>query len=145
MESILKEYVFKVGATEQLPHENTSLKKDNLTALAVIDWDACVRMCNGDPKFAREMLDMLHNDLEKFKSVLAESYAKCDTKTLRSELHRIRGGVCYLKVPQLEHALKEFHQIVKAEPQDKQSLEASYTALQDSINIFLDTWESGGF
>lgn len=145
LESMLQNYVFQ--AKPQAPPPQQAITPDDETkeSLPVIDWDACVRMCVGDPKFTRKMLGMMADDLKNTKAVLAKAYANRNTKALRDELHRARGGVCYLKLPQLELALKAFHQAVKADPQDEQELEATYAALQEAMNTYWDTWNSGKF
>jgi len=142
LESILQQYVFKAEAKETYHHETAVASNDVTAELTIIDWDACVRMCNGDPEFTRKMLSMLDDDLNNVKVVLAKAYAKRDTKSLREELHRCRGGVCYLKLPELEYTLKKFHEAVKEMPQDQFRLEKTYSALQQAIENFKATWKT---
>ena len=67
-------------------------------------------MFKGDPKFARQMLSMLAEDLKSTKIKLEKAQSTNDANFLGSELHRVRGIVCYFKLPRLEEALKIFHQ-----------------------------------
>ncbi len=145
LESILQNYVFQ-AKPQALPTQKAVVPEDKTTeSSAVIDWDACVRMCSGDPKLTRKLLKMMADDSKNIKAVLAKAYVNRNSKALRDELHRVRGGVCYLKLPQLEKTLKAFHQAVKADPQDERALEGTYTALQEAMNAYWDTWNSGKF
>lgn len=142
LESILQQFVFKAEAKE-IDHHETAVASNDVTAeLTIIDWGACVRMFKGDPEFTRNMLSMMDEDLNNVKRVLAEAYAKRDTKALREELHRCRGGVCYLKLPELECTLEKFHEAVKEIPQDEIRLEQTYAALQQAIENFKLTWKN---
>lgn len=142
LESIFKNYVFteiKKQASQEttIPEEHVSS-----TSLPVIDWKACVHMCGGDPKFTRELLSILDNDLKKTKAVITEAYSKRDVDALRAELHRSRGGVCYLKLPELEETLKNFHEAIKEVPQDLLRLEKTYAELNQAIDNFKIAWEN---
>ena len=110
--------------------------------LEVIDWAACVALYDGNETGVREMLAILANDLKTTQSVLAKAYANRDTEALMAELHRLRGGVSYLKLPELEFCLKAFHEAVKADPQDATRLESTYEALQQAIKRFWTVWET---
>ncbi len=145
LESVLQDYVFKIKTESRLARQKNSLIEQEGELATIIDWEACVHMCIGDTELARKMLSMLADDLKNTEAILTTAYENNDTKTLREELHRVRGGVCYLKVPQLQHTLKEFHDAVRAGPQGKTVLEESYTALKEAINNFRNTWRSSKF
>lgn len=149
LESILQKYVFKMKAAkadtlthpQRQDHEIPAPESNAPKSLEVIDWDASVRMCNGDSEFTYKKLSMLDNDLNNVKKVLAQAYAHRDTKTLRAELHRSRGGVCYLKLPELEQTLKKFHEAVKKEvSQNTDHFKETYVKLQQAIDHFQTTW-----
>jgi len=111
------------------------------SAPVIIDWEGCVHMCQGDSEFTRHLLSMFSKELKATQDILAKAYADKDTKALLDELHRCRGGICYLKLPQLEYALKTFDHAVKADPQDLNELEATYTALQQAMEAFWVAWK----
>ena len=123
-----------VSASAEIGIEASPEKK--YTELAVIDWDACVQMCQGDAEFTCQMLSLLAEDLKETKSTLEKAYAKQDIRTLDDELHRARGGVCYLKLPQLTQVLKRLHEAVTARPQDSQQVKATYVGLEQAIENF---------
>lgn len=144
LEAILQEYVFKIG-TQKPTCETLVSSEKTVELLDIIDWDACVHMCNGDPDSTYKMLSMLAVDLENTKAILAEAYANNDLKALRAELHRARGGVCYLKVPQLEYALRTFHETIKVASPDPERLKQTCADLQEAIDAFQAVWKKGEF
>jgi len=100
-----------------------------------------VHLYNGSTEAVSQMLAALAADLEKTHAVLAKAYEQHNTTVLREELHRVRGSVCYLKLPQLDAALDAFHEAVKAAPQDPDQLERTYAALQKAMAAFQDWWD----
>lgn len=142
LESVFNRFIFewpeKVGCVE-------STQESEMELHAAIDWDACVRMCGGDANFARELLSMLIEDLKKTKALLTKAFENQDIRALLAELHRTRGGVCYLKLPQLEYALIAFHEAVKAAPRDSGRVKQTYIDLQKAIDKFRMVWEKGEF
>jgi len=140
LESVLQRFVFHMSA------EKESVNKEDQSTIAgkplvVIDWEGCVHMCQGDSEFTHQILTAFSKELKATQNILAKAYADKDTKALRAELHRCRGGICYLKLPQLEHALETFHHAVKADPQDPQLLEKTYTELQQAMKAFWEAWK----
>lgn len=143
LEPILQRFIFQTSKNKTVPakkEKQRSIAKQR--KLAIIDWKACVHMCNGDSNFADELLSILANDLKNAKKKLSRLYADKNTELLLAELHRLIGGVCYLKVPQLESALMNFNQTVKEKPKNIQQLEKTYNELQESINAFLEFWKT---
>jgi len=45
---------------------------------------------------------MLTVELKMTQEILARAYAAKDSSTLRMELHRTRGGISYLTLPQID-------------------------------------------
>jgi CheY-like chemotaxis protein len=123
-----------VSASTGIGIEESPEKKT--TELTAIDWDACVQMCQGDAEFTYQMLSMLVEDFNETKIILAKAYDQQDIRTLDDELHRARGGVCYLKLPQLTEVLNRFHEAVTARPQDPQQVKATYVGLEQAIENF---------
>jgi len=88
---------------------------------------------------------MLVDDLKTAKKKLMRLYEDKETVLLRAELHRVTGGVCYLKLPQLEEALHTFQKAVKAEPQHPEQLERTCAILQQAIDAFWKACEKEDF
>ncbi|MBA3535866.1 MAG: hypothetical protein H0T84_04555 [Tatlockia sp.] len=89
-----------------------------------------------DPLFA-----VFAADLKISKEKLARAYAKHDDETLRKELHKTRGGVVYLILPQLDKALVQFHEALKEKPQSPELVASTYAQLQASMENFWDSLE----
>lgn len=126
-------------ATSANPTPKSS--SDDQRALAVIDWEACLNIFKGNEDSVREMLAIMAENLKEVQRILTDAYEKRDTKTLCAELHRCQGSVCYLKLPQLERALKNFHKAIKVKLNDSEQLEKAYQALQQAIQNYQDTYE----
>jgi len=80
-------------------------------------------------------------DLQTKQSELSHAYMLKDQSQLRSILHHIKGGVCYINQPQLLYALDELHTTTKLFFQDKERLEHAYINAQESINTFCKHYE----
>jgi HPt (histidine-containing phosphotransfer) domain-containing protein len=65
-----------------------------------------------------------------------DRYQNKDAKSLREELHKIRGALTYLSLPELTQAMQACHEAVKAEPQDIEHLEKTVTAVMRVIENF---------
>jgi len=153
LQSTLSTYVLSTKSETLAEPKGINALERPQVDMSVIDWTACIELCKGDNKsdealakaesVVREMLSVLAQDLKDTKSVLAKAYANRNASVLHAELHRLRGGVCYLKCPELECCLKAFHEAVKADPQDDTQLELTYTALQQAMQSFWKTWETG--
>ncbi|MCE3237197.1 MAG: Two component system histidine kinase [Gammaproteobacteria bacterium] len=106
------------------------------TSLTIIDWDGCVQKCSGNVDFTKEVLALFARDLKASQEALAKHYTNRDEAALRAELHRVRGGISYLTLPQLENALQTFHDAVKVNPQGLESLDKQYKAVEQSMEAF---------
>ena len=115
---------------------------NNITGAAVIDWEGCVSACFDDKELAQKFLAMIVDGLEKTKIALEEAYVKNNIAGLLKELHHCRGGIHYLSLPQLEMALRRFHEAIRDSLVDQMELEEAYQGLQQALQNYLDTWRS---
>ncbi|AAO90323.2 PAS domain-containing hybrid sensor histidine kinase/response regulator [Coxiella burnetii] len=143
IESTLEQFIFRAKAEKEAKSGPPVTSMPESTE--VIDWNACVRMCNGSPEFTRQLLTILDEDLKSTRAKLEKAYQERNNEILRAELHRLRGGVSYLKLPQLDNALKMFHEVVKIEPPNPALLEESYSKAKKAIEAFLKMWEKQSF
>jgi two-component system, OmpR family, aerobic respiration control sensor histidine kinase ArcB len=104
----------------------------------VIDWQGCLQVLDGTESSTWEILQMFAEGLKVSAMILEEAYERTNVKVLRDELHKLRGGICYLKLPQLEKALKEFHSVVRSEVKDQDALSEKYQALKHAMKRFHD-------
>ncbi|MBA3537964.1 MAG: response regulator [Tatlockia sp.] len=138
LERLLEQYVFnrkeESGIILQKAYSPEDLND-------VIDWDASIKNMNNDKECFLELLAIFSDDLKLSKETIEKAFATNDNDVLRSELHRVRGGVAYLTLPGLDKALAQFHEVAKENPQDQKKMKTSYSQLQDAMNAFWNAWE----
>lgn len=134
LESLLQRYIFRFKQGLVLETMPTMTQEKDSTQ--IIDWAKCIEQHNGDENLIHELLAALAADLKISQERLAKAYHAQDNDALREELHRVRGGVVYLTLPQLDKAFAEFHEAVKAKPQNLHQLQNTYRHLQQAIDAF---------
>ena len=127
---------------EKMLEKQVSGDKDNLD-LPVIDWDECVFMCYGEEE-AREIVSMCAQVVQESKEIIGKHYRNNNVSLVRAELHKVRGGVCYLKLPELDYRLRDFHVSIK-ENHDKEELDQKYEALAEAEEKFIQMCLDKGF
>ena len=127
---------------EKMLEKQVSGDKDNLD-LPVIDWDECVFMCYGEEE-AREIVSMCAQVVQESKEIIGKHYRNNNVSLVRAELHKVRGGVCYLKLPELDYRLRDFHVSIK-ENHDKEELDQKYEALVEAEEKFIQMCLDKGF
>ncbi|MDF3054856.1 MAG: two component system histidine kinase [Gammaproteobacteria bacterium] len=142
LEQIFQRFVF---------HKECSQQKNNVaediaeTNGVVIDWQGCVHMTGGNEDMAREILLLISDDMINAMHTIEKYYPARDAKVLRAELHRVLGGVAYVRLPKLESALKDFQDAVKAEPPNFSEWERTYETLKKVTGQFQDAFRSGNY
>ncbi len=111
---------------------------------SIIDWATCVAMCGGIEDDAREILGLCATDLNKTRTILDEAFRTSDSQSLCDELHRVSGGVCYLKLPELEKALDVFHQVVGKDSAKMDDMNETYDDLKQAIAHFQELCAAKG-
>ncbi|MBA2657781.1 MAG: response regulator [Tatlockia sp.] len=139
LEFLLEQYVFKQRQQQTLPSEQAVLNEINDNT--IIDWAASLLQFNDDETLVRELLEIIAIDLKTSQNTLELAYLSQNIEALRKELHRVRGGICYLTLPQLENAFLRFHEIIKTKPLDVQHFNKAYKQLQNAMKAFLDLAE----
>ena len=134
IEAILDKYVLPMPDKKDVDYDTT-----------IIDWNCCVKMLDNSEAIAKEILQMCAEDLTESSSIINKAYLDNNIRTLRSELHKVRGGVCYLKLPELERALKDFHLTAREHPQDPKEMEKHYEVLKHAIQNFQEAFLKGDF
>ncbi len=86
-------------------HSIKKTSEDTIMEIDIIDWDQCVAKCGGAQDSALQLLSICVSDLVNSKTVLLNAVQDKQEKALMSEVHRLAGGVCYLRLPRLEAAL----------------------------------------
>lgn len=111
----------------------------------VIDWVGSVKMCDDDEKATRELISLCAQGMLETKAILQSGHETKNTSMLRAELHKVLGGVCYLKLPPLEKALREYHTAIKVDPRDEGVVQSTYELLIPVIDQFLRECKERGF
>lgn len=140
---LMQHYVFKPEYSEAI-QEPKPPKKTGKHIIPAIDWEQCLMNFSGDEALVRELLSSLAIDIQLTKEKVAEFYAAKDEAALRAELHRFKGGVDYLSLPQLTIALSAFHLAVKEKPQQAKKLEKTYLVFQEAMNALLAVFAEQG-
>lgn len=103
--------------------------------LASIDWVGCLHFCHGDETVAHHMISMLAADLALAEPILAHYQDPKQYPQIRATLHRLRGNISYLKVPELEKRLEDFHEAIRHHAENS-DLTAAYQRLQEAVIRF---------
>ncbi|MBA2656447.1 MAG: PAS domain-containing protein [Tatlockia sp.] len=135
LESLLQHYVFKQKQEIPMP-DSEILSSDLIDQQQIINWEACLAQVNNDEKLFKELIEIIGIDLKMSQKTLAKALEIHDNDSLRNELHRVRGGICYLTLPQLDKTLADFHEAVKTNPQDHVKMELCYMQLQEAMQAF---------
>lgn len=122
-------------------NKSNSQKKEIKISLPLIDLNHCLKIYNNKKNVA-DLLNLLVKDIKKSKKPIKQAYQKKDIKILESELHRMLGGVVYLKLPQLENALKEFQKTIKKTPLDLKAFELTYKNLSKAFQNLETAWKN---
>ncbi|MBA2651052.1 MAG: response regulator [Tatlockia sp.] len=143
LESFLQHYVFK-RRQEGKPLEKEAEFSAVQDKADIIDWVSSLHQSNEDETLVRDLLNIIDIDLKMSQKTLEKAYTSHDMETMRKELHRVRGGICYLTLPQLDKAFARFHEVVKSKPQDNALMELSYSQLQEAMRTFWHTLHQPG-
>lgn len=73
----------------------------------VIDWNQSVEIVGGNSELARNLLEMLVDDLPQQEVKMSEALRQEDLQTLSHIVHSLHGATCYCGVPELRHAVKD--------------------------------------
>jgi two-component system aerobic respiration control sensor histidine kinase ArcB len=135
LDAILEDYVFKQDRSTLAFQQEQKVDEGYLDN-DIINWQASLEQTQGDESLLYELLTLLKTDLNVSKARIATIYQQHDMNALRAELHRIRGGIAYLTLPTLSHALASFHDIIKEDMPDNYRLNNGYKQLQQAIDDF---------
>lgn len=118
-------------------YASSTVERDD-RSLAVIDWPGCVAMSGGDEEAARSIFDLFIDELQATFVNIDKAMVDQNIDALQHELHKIRGGVCYLALPDLEKQLELFHLASKEEPTDFSKLSGEHEKAKEACARFFD-------
>lgn len=102
-------------------------------------------MHDNDKEITFEVLDYVYEGLIESEKIIDSAYAKKNIKRLREETHQVKGGVCYLRLPQLERALRDFHVTLKEDPIIPERMNKECQNLKRAIKNFKEAYAKGDY
>lgn len=87
-----------------------------------IDWDLSVKLASNKPDLAKELLDILINDLPATKQLINQAYAEQDYHSLALQVHKLHGATCYCGVPRLKMITEQLEIKLKKNPKQANNL-----------------------
>ena len=103
----------------------------------IIDWEGMFLQYPDNQDFVKEMIAMFIEEIGTTRPVITDTFSNRDLIELRKVLHRIRGAISYLILPELEKALEVFHQSVHDHWDDHTILQKNYDAVMRAMDNFL--------
>jgi two-component system sensor histidine kinase BarA len=92
------------------------------SALNAIDTNLALERAGGNQDLARELYQMLQNELPNYRNTIKQHYDSGDYEVLLEVVHKLHGSATYCGVPALKEAAAEM------ETHLKQRAEGSYAA-----------------
>lgn len=105
--------------------------------LRAVDERLALERAGGNADLARELYQMLQNELPDHKSRLSALYAEGDMSSLQSVVHKLNGSATYCGVPALKAAAESMESSLKRGEQ--QRYEEGLKALLHEIQRVLKT------
>ncbi len=114
----------------------------------VIDYQLALEQAAGDERLAKELFEMLLNELPTLKEKLGSAIRSNDLQGCWDHAHKIYGSTAYCGVPALRTAAQAMESVVK--DKDMGQIEGNFTALSTAIECLLEqghqalmaNWES---
>ncbi|MFA6037435.1 MAG: response regulator [Legionellales bacterium] len=75
---------------------------------SVFNLSAVVQAMGGDTQLAKELLNMLMQELPKFKQEITDAFKKQDWEAVQHHVHKLHGGLCYCGVLKLKDVTRDF-------------------------------------
>lgn len=83
------------------------------SALNAIDTELALERAGGNPNLARDLYQMLQNELPGYLSQLQQLFEQKDYPALQELAHKIHGSATYCGVPALKDAARELENAIK--------------------------------
>jgi two-component system, NarL family, sensor histidine kinase BarA len=106
------------------------------TSLDVIDWKLGTKIVGGNEDLARNLVEMLIDDLPQQEVKMEEAIKSSDNETLSQVVHSLHGATCYCGVPQLRDAIMRLEVAVIKKQDD---VPAHYQNFRDAANNLIET------
>ena len=97
-----------------------------------VDWELAVSLANGNEETAKQLLQLLLQQLPENKADSQRYYTNNDYRSLRDLVHKIHGATCYCGVPQLKIATRDLENALRNQQMD--SIETLFSQFINAIN-----------
>ena len=94
-----------------------------------LDWDECLQLSNNKEDLAKDLLDMLAQELPTYQSELKKAVENNDLNKLQQHSHKLHGACSYTGVPRLRQLTAQL------ESQTKSHQKEQLTALVHQIDL----------
>ena len=88
------------------------------SAHAVIDPDLALERAGGNQELARELYQMLQNELPAYAAKIRQLYNDSDYALLHDVVHKLNGASTYCGVPALKEAASSLEDALKQQQDD---------------------------
>ncbi len=105
----------------------------------IIDWEHCLKLANNKESLAKQLLELLSDQLRKEQQQIQEAQKENDIIRLRELNHAILGSISYCGVPELEQASHQLQTCLKQTHNDN-DISQPLQKLLDAINNFLNVY-----
>ncbi|WP_077528896.1 ATP-binding protein [Vreelandella utahensis] len=120
---------------EAHPHEPEAIRPSSRGRQhPVVDPNACLRLANGKPDLAEEMLSMLLDHVEEDRNAVETLHNQGDRATLLERVHRLHGATHYTGVPELGDCAADLETRLK---QDAEGIEPALERLLAAMDRLL--------
>ncbi len=99
----------------------------------IVDPEACLRLANGKPDLAEEMLSMLLEHVDEDRDAIERLYQEGDEASLRERVHRLHGATRYTGVPELGNCAEDLETRLKRGSGDVQTAVERLIAAMDRL------------
>lgn len=107
------------------------------SALRAVDEKLALERAGGNADLARELYQMLQNELPDYQGRLPTLYAEGDMRSLQEAVHKLNGSATYCGVPALKAAAETMESNLKRGEQDR--YEEGLNAVLNEIQRVLQT------
>lgn len=87
------------------------------------DWPQTLKIHQGNEALSTQLSGMLLDQLPEFEQAFTDAYVQQNWQELGKQVHKLRGGLCYLSAPKLNFLLKNLEeQIINNNSENTQTL-----------------------
>ncbi|MGD8547741.1 MAG: Hpt domain-containing protein [Thiohalophilus sp.] len=116
----------------------------------ILDKKQALEQAGGNVELARELFDMLLQELPGLRSKLQQAITERDNQAMWEHAHKLYGSTAYCGVPALRQSACDMEECIKQK--DEQRLDGCYTHLANEIDRLLEQgprlaqepWETSG-